>query len=344
MKYKLLAVSTESVANIGDYIQTLASSQFLPSLDGFVQREELKQYGGEESKVIMNGWYMFHPEQWPPSDKIYPLFVAMHFNSVIAGGKLLNEESITYLKKHEPIGCRDKETERMLKEKGVEAYFSGCMTLTLGYRYKTVEPREGVYFVDPPVARSGRFDTIVQLLKSIFVANKVKRIYDKRMIGEHPLRKWVWATKFFYAYRKLFSEQTLLNATYINHQNVYYKQHFHTDEERLAEAERLVRLYARAKLVVTSRIHCALPCLGLDTPMLYVYNDLQKEVSSCRMDGLIQLFNVLHWDGKKLKNDFGFTSHNKITAENVPANKSTWKRYAEELIRNCRSFVGTEKI
>ena len=40
MKYKLLAVSTEREVNIGDYIQALASAQFLPHIDGFIQREE----------------------------------------------------------------------------------------------------------------------------------------------------------------------------------------------------------------------------------------------------------------------------------------------------------------
>ncbi len=62
MKYKLLAVSTESYLNIGDYIQALASSQFLPSTDGFIQREELNKYDGADAKVIMNGWYMHRPK------------------------------------------------------------------------------------------------------------------------------------------------------------------------------------------------------------------------------------------------------------------------------------------
>lgn len=82
MNYKLLSVSTEGQVNIGDYIQALASKQFLPHLDGFIQREELKGYNEEECKVIMNGWYMHHPENWPPSNKIIPLYVAFHINSL----------------------------------------------------------------------------------------------------------------------------------------------------------------------------------------------------------------------------------------------------------------------
>lgn len=42
MKYKLLGMSTEESLNIGDYIQALASSQFYPQIDGFIQREELE--------------------------------------------------------------------------------------------------------------------------------------------------------------------------------------------------------------------------------------------------------------------------------------------------------------
>lgn len=48
MKYKLLAVSkfpNISGVNIGDYVQALASSQFLPHIDGFIDRDEdLKDY------------------------------------------------------------------------------------------------------------------------------------------------------------------------------------------------------------------------------------------------------------------------------------------------------------
>ena len=55
MKYKLLSVETANLKpNIGDYIQALAASQFLPTIDGFVNREELSQYDSEECIVIMN--------------------------------------------------------------------------------------------------------------------------------------------------------------------------------------------------------------------------------------------------------------------------------------------------
>lgn len=99
MKYKLLAVSVDTGehVNIGDYIQALAAAQFLPEVDGFVQRERLKEYDGEACKVIMNGWYMHHTEHWPPSDKIKPLFVAFHINASAKEG-MLTEDSINSLR------------------------------------------------------------------------------------------------------------------------------------------------------------------------------------------------------------------------------------------------------
>lgn len=159
MEYKLLSISKNiDGVNIGDYIQALASSQFYPRIDGFVERDELSLYDDEDCKVIMNGWYMAKPENWPPSRHINPLFVAFHINSK-AKDSMLSKESIEYLKKYEPIGCRDTYTMDLLKGKGIDAYFSGCMTLTLGYKYKRKVCGNKVYFVDPYFLLNGILKT-----------------------------------------------------------------------------------------------------------------------------------------------------------------------------------------
>ncbi len=43
------------------------------------------------------------------------------------------------------------------------------------------------------------------------------------------------------------------------------------DEARLARAEQRLQQYATARLVVTSRLHCAMPCLAFGTPVVYVF-------------------------------------------------------------------------
>lgn len=339
MTYKLLSVSTESGVNIGDYIQALSSAQFLPSLDGFVQREELSDYTGEEAKMIMNGWYMHHPEKWPPSPKIDPLFVAFHMNS-LAKDSLLREGSIQYFKKHEPIGCRDRETMRLLQQKNVDAYFSGCMTLTLGEKYKNPVKEDKCYFVDPYFVTEWSFINIIK--SSLYLlANwgDISIIAKKYPENKSSLRKKMILTAFHREYSKMFTRDTLLNAEYINQQSIDIQQSHESEESYLAEAERLVKKYATAKLVITSRIHCALPCLGMETPVIYTKDAGQSEASACRFDGLEELFTVLTWDKGKLYPQFEVNG--KLSVNNHPANKTNWKQLAASLIKSVKQFLNT---
>lgn len=340
MIYKLLSVSKEGEINIGDYIQALASSQFLPSIDGFVDRETLKDYNGEECKVIMNGWYMHHPEQWPPSKNINPLFVALHINST-AKDTLLSEESVKYFKQHEPIGCRDTNTVDMLKSKGIDAYFSACMTLTLGEKYHSEEKEEKCYFVDPYfITRWNLFYIVFNLIYLILHWKPINIIAKKYPENKKGLRKRMILATFYREYSKLFTKETLVNAEYISQQNKEYKTKFSTDEQRLSEAKRLVVEYARAKLVVTSRIHCALPCLGLGTPVLYTEDAQQSEASLCRLGGLRDLFTILKWDKNRLIPEF--VCNGKLSIHNIIPNKSNWIVYAQQLKQVCISFVSNK--
>ena len=61
--------------------------------------------------------------------------------------RYLEPDSIAYLKTHEPIGCRDQQTCDWLLERGVDAYYSKCLTLTFPKRER--EPEDGkVFLVD----------------------------------------------------------------------------------------------------------------------------------------------------------------------------------------------------
>lgn len=337
MKKALLSVLTEEGLNIGDYIQALASSQFLDKIDLFIEREKLKDYDGEEVAMIMNGWYMFHTEQWPPSSNIHPLFVAFHLNNLV-DKELLNDESISYFKKFEPIGCRDIQTVKKLESRGVKAYFSGCMTLTLGYKYHSNNKNGKVYIVDPIVTFNNVIDKVKYLVLSVFKFKQIKIIY-KKQYGKLPFRviHLCRVSKFFYKYRKLFDEGLLLDAEYILHEGTFYHK-YKTPKSLLNKAEELVKAYAQASCVITSRIHCALPCLGLETPVIYIYNDLQEDVSSCRLDGLVQLFNIVHWTGESVRTDIKYIG-NKINTKNFPINSTEWKKYATELINKCLDFL-----
>lgn len=302
MKYKLLAVSTERRVNIGDYIQALAAAQFLPKTDGFIRREKLKDYDGEECKVIMNGWYMYHTEQWPPSEKIHPLFVALHIN-VSAKNGFISKESIDYLKRFQPIGCRDYHTRDLLLSKGVDAYFSACLTLTLGMKYKSAERENKCYFVDPYIPKKKKvYDELSNtfwLLTHLNTWNAIGKIARKWPYKRH-LKKYIHVCRFYRTYIKFFTKEILTEAEYISHWDRNYLSESKTEEEWLAEAKRLIYKYSKAKLVVTSRIHCALPCLGLETPVIFTEKPKQSDISKCRMGGIHDLFNIISFNGKEL--------------------------------------------
>lgn len=345
MKYKLLAVSkfpNISGVNIGDYVQALASSQFLPHVDGFIDRDEdLKNYNGDPCKVIMNGWYMHLPKNWPPSDLIDPLFVAFHLNSGVKND-MLSTESLSYLKKYQPIGCRDIKTMELLKSNGVDAYFSGCMTLTLGEKYHSAEKDGKTYIVDPVlnVALS-----INQVLKAFCIILRhpldILKLFREKQLQLHPGRNFIkeaLKTAIFYKeYSRVFGRELVMNSTYVTQESMYYKVHFNTEAERLAEAERLVKMYAKARLVITSRIHCALPCLGLETPVIYLEKGNDIEESTCRLGGLKELFNVMTVTNGTLTPQFDTTLP--ITESNQPSNKDTWRSLANGLKRRCKDFI-----
>lgn len=337
MKYTLLGVSTEGEVNIGDYVQALAASQFLPSLDGFIQRERLKAYDGENVKMIMNGWYMHNTGNWPPSNNIDPLFISFHLNS-LAKNDLLGQKSIEYLKQYEPIGCRDRETARLLQSKGLDAYFSGCLTLTLGKNYRSDEKENKCYFVDPHIDRSWSIGSFLNAgLHLVTNWNNIVLIANKH---QHHSTRWknlFFTSRFVKLYKEYFTMDILVNAEYINQQSVEWTKKDNSEYDYLKDAEELIVKYSKAKWVVTSRIHCALPCLGMETPVIFTKDLFQSEASNCRMDGLEELFTIIECGKGFIKPQFEIKG--KITKDSTIVNKENWKGLAKALSERAQKFI-----
>ena len=82
--------------------------------------------------LLAFGWYM-HGNfgalfDFPFGRHIRPIFLSFHVNNK----QLLSPDALAYLKMYGPIGCRDWSTVRLLRAAKVEAFFSGCLTLSLG--------------------------------------------------------------------------------------------------------------------------------------------------------------------------------------------------------------------
>ncbi|SHI35282.1 polysaccharide pyruvyl transferase family protein [Aquimarina spongiae] len=280
MKYGLLTYDeNRRFFNVGDNIQSLAAKQFLPKVDQLLNRERLAEYSGEPIKLIMNGWFTHNTHNWVPSEPIDPVFVSFHMNNT-AAPFMLSEKGIAYLKKHEPIGCRDQFTADTLKAKGIDAYFTGCLTLTLdSYKVDDAERGDQIYIVDPLYSYP-RPEKVFYNTK-----NTVRNILNGSAFQLGKKNKHL---------KNFISKEVLETAEFINQEPPSNK---YTDEEKFDMAENLLKKYARARLVITSRIHCALPCLALGTPVIFV-NGFDSFVDSCRFDGILELFNRIDVNSK----------------------------------------------
>lgn len=323
MKYGLLTYAeSKKVYNVGDNIQSLAAKQFLPRVDEFINRERMADYHKGKTKMILNGWFTHNTKNWVPSDDIDPLFVSFHINNT-AAPNMLSEKGIAYLKKHEPIGCRDQFSADTLKAKGIDAYFSGCLTLTLdSYKVDDSERGNDIYIVDPLYSYPSWEKVTVNykyFLRSI-QSGKIWKIGDKK---KHLSR---------------FIDADLLKSAH--HINQEPPAGIHTDEQKFAMAEDILKKYAKARLVITSRIHCALPCLALGTPVIFV-NGFDSFVDSCRFDGILDLFNRIDVDAKTGNFTSNFGLEGKINKDTMVTNLGKHHALAEPMKAKCREFIAS---
>jgi hypothetical protein len=213
--------------NLGDEIQSVAARRFLPHVDTFFDRENLSQeFRAEEAKytTIMNGWYCHHPQLWPPAASIDPIFTSVHISreptesGAIPAEAMLSGPSFRYLHAFSPIGARDASTLELLRNAGIDSYFSGCLTLTI---------------VRPDVERDSNLVVLCDV--SDRISDHVKRQTSKKIVS-------------------------------VTHSGEGGDCH-----RRYARAEQLLAVYSAASCVVTTRLHCALPCLAVQTPVLLIF-------------------------------------------------------------------------
>lgn len=317
--------------NIGDYVQSIAARQFLPSVDEYVDRERMDSQRTDDIALIANGWYMHDPSHWPPTEKIHPLFVALHINK-LAEKEFLSPESIEYFKRHQPIGCRDHYTEENLKKHGVDAYFSGCLTLTLGESYKRDEITDEIYITDLNTHLPNTLGFALKCMKNLVVKNKLLRqiLARQKACGVACSLKTVAA--LYTTFSPIFEDDVFLKANYVEQM---LEDTFKSEDEKFAYADELLNRYRKARFVVTTRIHCALPCLAMGVPVLYLYDKNNTWENNCRMDGLVQLFNTIEIEGNKVSCEIP----GKIGVKGGFSNKDAYKPLAENLVRRAKEFV-----
>jgi len=106
-----------------------------------------------------------------------------------------------------------------------------------------------------------------------------------------------------------------------------------SDDQRFTIADQFLRDYARAKLVVTTKIHCALPCAGMGTPVLL----MMTNPKDARFGGIKDLLNHLGVDtsGEIIQHLFmppGTSGYSLGGSPEIPG-------IASALATRCRDFI-----
>ncbi len=163
---KIGILYNRNTTNLGDDIQAYAAANLAGGIDVLAEREDLVSPDGfytadteEPGKidgpvaVVMAAWFMGKKWRWPPADNVKPLFTGFHYTDFTgyqmkyfrSQYEYVSGPGAQYLNAWGPVGCRDWFTVEELKKRGVDAYFSGCITLTLPRQPRTEEA--GTYVV-----------------------------------------------------------------------------------------------------------------------------------------------------------------------------------------------------
>ena len=300
MKYGLMCYNY--LENVGNEIQSIAARRFLPQVDYHVDFNNLSTFkADEEFKIIMNAWYLHEKKSWPPIDEnIDPLLISMHLNTNNKNTPeaFLSEESREFLSKYGPVGARDPLTQEFLQSNGIDSYFSGCLTLTLKGN-PDVEKEDYIVLVDVS-------DDVVSYVKS----KTDKHVYVVSQALPTDLSKRKLSKEYFFLEDRIYNSQ-----------------------EKFFYGECLLNLYQRASCVITKRLHTALPCLALETPVMVITDDIVN--GERRFSGFNEWFDFLTLEDYK-------ANYNLFDVNNPPENRKDYLKYRNELISTVKKFTGFE--
>ena len=263
--------------NIGDYIQTLAVIKLIGKDYKILDRESLNSYNDEPRKVIINGWFMEKPLNFPPSSNIKPLFISFHINPDIASD-FLNSNTVSYLKEHQPIGCRDTFTQELLEKHNIKTFFSSCVTLTLNktdyispvYKKNTTLIIGAFDRLKPYIeTNKGLYKGLISRIKAPY---KLLNYQTKNLIFKRWLRKQNFE---------------------INFVNQIVEKKISSHEEGVKLAEEVLIKIANSDHIITSRIHSALPAVAMGKKVIFINEGLDNINHRSRLSGLQSFFKSI---------------------------------------------------
>lgn len=251
--------------NLGDNIQTLAALQFITKKVNindiyWVDRDILNSgiYDIKGNKIydiidfpyslqlIMNGWYDGRLTHWPLNYKLIPYLTSFHINETEF---ILKDPKFDKLKT-EMVQSSFFDSETKINY-FIENSPIGCRdehTLKLFQKHNIP-----AYHSCCLTLTLKRNPDIVKTDKILIVDTHI--LFPKMMKQKVPanIRK-----------KALYRSQGMVTTR--------------PNDEKMDMAKKLLDEYQECKYVITSRLHCALPCLAFGIPVIFIFDDIIKDI------------------------------------------------------------------
>lgn len=246
--------------NLGDNIQSVAIRRLLKNIGlsdeqiVSVNRDTLTTYRGDPVLLIMNG--CFWQRHFPLPSKVHPVFIGFQTDiETIRANK-------AFFLDHQPIGCRDEATYKAFRRLGVQAFVTGCLTLTLPEREK--EPENGNVFIVYGKGPGALPMSVFQHMPAHILENS--RLFNHR----HTLLEWP------------------LNARQLARIEGYSESVFNM-------------FCRRASLIITPLHHVAAPALAAGIPVIIVRESHNSRFSFIKKFSKVyvpETFKSIRWAPK----------------------------------------------
>lgn len=266
MKYAVLSYDRKALSlngrdgqNLGDWIQTLAVEELYKEFGieeySFVSRNDAASYKGDEVCLLVNGYHTLINRVGYKTNT-FPLSENIYpiFLSMHFHDRNIPIQMQEQLRKFGPVGCRDEETFLNMQEHGIPAFLSGCVTALFARRVDNTANQNEVLLVDIPKELA---EKIPEKMRKD--AKSITQIFP---ITRQNGNEFMTESETVLAYEKA---KELLR---------YYKEH--------------------AKLVITSRLHTAVPCMAMGIPVILAKEDFDGRFSW--IDKYLPLYSKDKWD------------------------------------------------
>jgi len=283
------ALLSYQTMNLGDDIQSLAAAQYLPRIDHHVDRDRLADlHFSEPTKIILNGWFLQAPTSFPWS------LVPMRWRPKSRAYSWPPADCLNPLLTSVHVSASSR--PHVFTPSGVEYLTAhgpvGCRDL--GTLYAMSEHHVPAYF-------SGCLTMTLPALHRL----RDEKIVMVDMPSDAPAPRGLDG-----------------HVVRVDHRVLPMRP-----QSRLDKARALLELYASARLVITTKLHAALPCRALGIPVLFVPSDFRDP----RFAGLVEFLHAASL-GDYLADNVN------IDWKKPPPEESRFQDMAEKLRETCRDF------